>query len=383
MPKADILILGGGIGGLVASITLKKKLKQKANVKLIERKSKFQFPPSYPWLMFGERKPEEVQKELGLLTKKGIDVVNDDITSINLEQKSVTAKQGTHSYDHLIVTLGAEYAPASIKGFDRAHHFYDLPSAIESGEAMRSFEGGTLAIGVARTPFKCPAAPYEAALLLEDYYRNRGIKEKVRFEFFTPEGMPLPSAPPEVGAGVVDLFKSRGISFHPKLKVIEIAEKEVLFESGERIPFDLLFCVPPHKAPQLVIDAGLTDQTGWIPVNPTTLETGREDVYALGDVAAVPTPSGYVPFLPKAGVFAHGQAEVVANNVAVRINGKGRAKEWDGHGACFLEVGGGKGAFLEGYFLAEPKPKLKFHNPSRKWHAEKVLFEKFWMHHWF
>jgi sulfide:quinone oxidoreductase len=106
-------------------------------------------------------------------------------------------------------------------------------------------------------------------------------------------------------------------------------------------------------------------------------------VYAVGDVTSIPTPHGYVPYLPKAGVFAHGQAEAVAHNIAVEIKGKGKLKEWDGHGSCFLEVGHGESGFIKGDFLAEPKPDIEFHMPARIWHMQKVLFEKYWMHHWF
>jgi sulfide:quinone oxidoreductase len=141
--------------------------------------------------------------------------------------------------------------------------------------------------------------------------------------------------------------------------------------------------VPPHAAPAPVVQAGLTDETGWIPVNPRTMETNHEGVYAVGDVTSISTPNGYVPFLPKAGVFAHGQAEVVAINIAANIKGRGKMKEWDGQGSCFLEVGGGQSAFVKGNFFAEPKPEIEFHMPGRVWHAQKVIFEKYWMRHWF
>jgi sulfide:quinone oxidoreductase len=195
--------------------------------------------------------------------------------------------------------------------------------------------------------------------------------------------MPVPSVGPVIGANVLEFLKSRDINYYPKLRLKEVRRNKVLFESEEMMPFDLLFCVPPHQAPRPVAEAGLTDGTGWVPVNPRTFETSRKGVYAVGDVTSVPTPHGYFPFLPKAGVFAHGQAEVVANNIAVEIKGRGKTRKWDGHGSCFLEVGRAQSAFLKGRFFAEPKPDIEFHAPSRIWHMQKVLFEKYWMHHWF
>ncbi|MDG6995929.1 MAG: FAD-dependent oxidoreductase, partial [Nitrososphaerota archaeon] len=235
----------------------------------------------------------------------------------------------------------------------------------------------------------CPAAPYEVALLLDDYYGKKGLRNKIKFELFTPEGIPVPAVGPDIGNKVLELMKSRGMNYHPKVRVKEIRSGEIRFEGGgEPIAYDLLFCVPPHVAPQPVREAGLTDETGWIPVNSNMLETNHSGIYAVGDVTSIKTPNGYVPFLPKAGVFAHGQAEVVGNNLVVQIlERSGRLnkskKEWDGHGSCFLEVGNGQSAFVKGAFLEQHKPMIEFHMPGKVWHMQKVAFEKYWMHHWF
>ena len=384
MNKKTVLALGGGIGGLVTASLLKEKLKEDIDLQLVERKKTFDFPPSYPWLMVGMRKKEQVQKDLDLLRRKRkIDVLNDEVLSIDTEGKSVlTRSNGKLPFDYLVIALGAEYSTSSIPGFsEHAYHIYDLESALEFEQAVKSFDGGTIAVGISRIPFKCPAAPYEVALLLDDYFRKKG--GKVKFEFFTPEAIPVPAVGPDIGNKVLELLGSRGVKYHPKLKVKEIKSKEISFESGETISYDMLFCVPPHAAPKPVVEAGLTDETGWIPVNPRTLETKHVGIYAVGDVASIQTPNGYTPYLPKAGVFAHGQAEVVANNIALGIAGKGKMKEWDGSGACFLEVGKGQSAYVKGTFLSEAKLDIDFHMPSRVWHMEKVAFEKYWMHHWF
>ncbi len=369
---------------MVASNSIRKGLGGKADVTLIERKKAFQFPPSYPWLMLGMRKPEQTEKDLSPLGRKGIRVVNDEVLSIDLTGRSVKTRGSEHLFDYLVIALGAEYAPGLIPGFkEHAHHIYDLESAIRFRDAIGSFSGGTIAMGVSRTPFKCPAAPYESALLVEHHFREAGVGGKVKMVFFTPEGLPLPSAGLEIGNGVANLMKSRGIDARFKVKLTEVKANEAIFEDGSTIPFDLLFAVPPHKCPQPVVDAGLTDQSGWIPVDPATMQTQHAGVYAVGDVASVPTPSGYVPFLPKAGVFAHRQAEVVSHNIVSEVNGKGKPKTYDGSGECFLMTGGGQAGFVKGTWFAKPHPDIKFHEPSRARYAERVLFEKYWMSHWF
>ncbi len=384
MTGKQVLILGGGVGGLVTSSSVKKGLHGKGEVTLIERKKTFQFPPSYPWVMLGVRKPEQTERILSQLGRKGIRVVNDEVLSIDVEGKSVKTSGDRFSFDYLVIALGADYALDSIPGYqEHAHHIYSLEAAIRFRDAIENFVGGTIAMGVSRTPFKCPAAPYEAALLVEHHFRNKGAGGRVKVKFFTPEGLPLPSAGPEIGNGVAEMMKSRGIDARFKVKLTEVRPSEAVFEDGSSMPFDLLFAVPPHRCPQPVIDAGLTDQSGWIPVDPTTMQTRYAGVYAIGDVTSVPTPMGFVPFLPKAGVFAHRQAEVVSHNIVSEITGRGRPTTYDGSGECFLMIGGNQAGFVEGTWFSEPRPDISFHAPSRARYAERVLFEKYWMSHWF
>ncbi len=384
MEGSNVRVLGGGIGGVAAACLLKEKVGNRASVSLVERKRQFAFPPSFPWLMLGQRTARAVQRDMDALAQKGIDVVHADVTSIDTNGKSVRTTKGDLAYDHLVIALGAEYAPETVPGFaEHAHHVYDLDSALRFKAAIEDFPGGTIAVGIARLPFKCPAAPYEVALLLDDLYTQKGMRDRVTFEFFTPEGNPVPAAGPEIGGKVAELLGTRRINYHPKRKLTAIQPGLLSFEGGETLAYDLLFCVPPHRAPKPVVDAGLTDDTGWVPVDPATLETKVPGVYAIGDVAAVATPNGYVPFLPKAGVFAHGQAETVAHNLAAQIKGRGKTVPWNGHGACFLETGRGQSAFVTGNFLTAPKPDIEFRMPGKVWHMQKVLFERHWFRRWF
>ncbi len=384
MGEKTVLILGAGIGGLVSSGVLKKKLGNKARVVVVEKKKTFQFPPSYPWIMVGKREPDQVQRDLTLLNKKGIEVVCGEVSKLNLDDRTVHVNGSTLSYDYLVIALGADYAPERISGLrENSHHIYDLESALRFRKALGTFDGGTIAVGISSLPFKCPAAPYEVALLLDYQFKERGLRDKVKIRFFTPEGIPLPSAGPEIGNKTTEFIKSRSIEMMFKVKLKEVKPGEAIFEDGSKIGYDLLFAVPPHRSPHVVEEAGLTDQSGWIPVDPTTMETKHENVYAVGDVASVPTPSGFVPNLPKAGVFAHGQAGVVANNIAVQIGARGGKKLWDGSGACFLMVGGAQSAFVKGNWFTKPHPNIQFHSPTRILYMQRVLFEKYWLRHWF
>lgn len=380
--KNHVLILGCGFGGLVAASTLARQAKGRASIVVIERKTSFHLPALFPWVMMGWRQPKQVQRDLKPLSRKKVKVINENVRSIDIANRRVKTDSSELSYDHLIIALGAEYAPEDIPGFKQhAHHIYDLDSAVKFRDALETIpEGGTLAVGISRLPIKCPPAPYEASLLLEDHFRRN--RKKVGLQFFTPESQPVPAAGPVIGKQVERMLASRGIGYLPKRKLVKVEQGRAVFDDGTEIPFDLLFAVPPHKCPKLVVDAGLADSSGWVPVNPHTLATKYDDVYAVGDVAAVETPHGHMPFLPKAGVFAGGQAEVVANNLAVAVTGKGERRAWDGMGECFIEVSKSESAFLRGNFLSKP-PRLEFHPPRRKWHLERVKWAKFMMSHWF
>lgn len=370
--------MGCGMGGLTASKILSKQLGNAATVTIIEQRSTFRFPPAFQWLVFGWRTPKEVQRNLSTVARgKNVRLINEKAESIDLAKRRVKTDTQDVGYDQLIIALGAEFSLESVPGLENySEHTYDLESAARLREKLENFEGGKVAIGVSRTPFKCPAAPYELALLLEDFWRR--ARKRAEIHFFTPEALPVPAAGAVIGKQVERLLASRGIEYHPRTRLIRVEEKKAVFEGGIEIPYDLLITVPPHVCPRLVVDAGLTDSSGWVPVNPNTLATKHEDVFAIGDVAAVETPHGHAPFLPKAGVFAQAQAEVVANNIAVSITGKGQNRQWDGAGSCFLDVNRSESAFLRGTFLSNP-PKLEFHPPRRKWRLERVKLEKQWM----
>jgi len=382
MKGKSILILGGGVGGLVAANELRKKLGKEHRVIVIDRKNRYEFTPSFLWLMMGWRKPHQITKDLSLLNKKGIEYINSQVLKIDPANRFVETNVEELTYDYLIIALGAELAPETLPDFSGA--FYELDATMKLRDALRAFPGGNLTIGVSSTPFKCPAAPYEAALLLDYHFRKRGIRDKVDFQFFTPEKLPMPVAGPVVGNMIKQMLEARGINFHPNFKPtsFDARRKKVSFENGEKMKFDFLIAVPPHRSPDRIKEAGLTDDVGCIPVDKRTLRTQYDDLYAIGDVTAIKLFDGMM--LPKAGVFAHAQAEIVAHNIAAEIRGDAKQKEFDGKGYCFIETGFGKAGFATGDFYTEPRQVyIKRPRVSRIWHLGKILFEKYWLWRWF
>jgi len=378
---SQIVVLGGGFGGIVAATELRKKLGKEHKVILIDKSREHLFTPSLLWLILDERKPEKIKGDLSVLNKKGIEYLNAEVQKINPASKTVTTSTGEVSYDYLIISLGAGVVRDIIPGYRDGINFYCLKGAEVLRDELKRFEGGKVAVVIASTPFKCPAAPYEAAFLIDAYFAKRGIKDKTDIAIYTPETLPMPVAGPVLGSAVKEMLERRGISFNPQKKLISMENRELSFEGGEKFKADLIAWVPPHRAPAVVKDSGLTNESGWIPVDGKTMKTQFEGVYAIGDITANKLPSGMM--LPKAGVFAHGQAEVVAHNIAVEINKDGELREFGGQGSCFLELGYGIAGFASGNFYADPKPVVILKNPGKMWHWGKVAFEKWWLWKWF
>jgi sulfide:quinone oxidoreductase len=379
-------VLGGGVGGMVAANELRRQLPSAHRVVVVEKNAKYAFPPSFLWLMTGERKPGQICRPSATLLRPGIELVESEVVRIDPEFRKVRTTQTEVAYDQLIVALGADLNPDAIPGLSQAAHtFFTFDGATRLRDALHDFSGGRIAVLVSALPYKCPGAPHEGAMLIADYFRQRGVSRKVEVHLFTPEPQPMPVAGPQLGEAVREMLKTKGVEFHPLHKVTraEPEARELIFENGERFHYDLLVAVPPHRAPKAVSESGLTNQAGWIPVNTQTLATNRPGVYAIGDITAIPLPGRWKPdvplMLPKAGVFAHAQAEVVAQRIAAEITGRRCETTFCGDGYCMLEAGEDLAGFAFGNFFAQPSPDVQLRQIGKAWHIGKVLFEKWWL----
>ena len=377
-----VVILGGGIGGLVVANRLCRGLAKGNEIVLVDKEKDHLFIPSLLWLMVGLRKKEQIQKSLLLLQRKGIRVLNALVEKIDFASRTVVTSTEHLSFDYLVIALGASTFPEKVPGFDEgAFDLYNLSGAEKIRNAIAGFQGGRMTVLVSAVPFKCPAAPYEAALLLSSYFRE--TKREVDIEVITPEQLPMGVSGPEVGNMVVSLLQRSGIRFTPQRQVTEIHPKkrEIAFQDGTSLSYDFLIGIPPHGAPPALKGSPVIGESGWVQVNPRTLETNIENVYALGDVTSIPLSMGKP--LPKAGVFAHFQSEVVAHAIEAKMRGLIPKKEFEGKGSCFIELGGGRAGFASGDFYAVPRPVVHMKNPSRILHWKKLLFEKWWFWKWF
>jgi sulfide:quinone oxidoreductase len=369
MSATTTVILGGGFGGLSAANTLRRLLAPEHEIVVVDETPRFYVGAGKTWIMLGERSFEQISQSREALLAPGIRFVQAKVTKIDLADHSVALQGAALKWDHLVIALGAEMNLAKVPGLaEAAHTFYTVEGAQRLKPVLERFTGGDIAILIPKVPFKCPPAPYEAALLLRRWLEKRGLADKTRIALYTVEGAPMATAGPEMGAYIRSELAQAGIGYFTQKnpKRADAATQRVQFEDGSDARYDLLIAVPPHEAPQVVRDAGLTGPSGWIPVEPKTLQVkqpaGVQDVYAAGDITAVPLPGRYRPeialSLPKAGVFAEAHGRIAAQQIAAKIVGRAPEESFDGKGYCYLETGAKRAVKADGSFFELPHPVM-------------------------
>ena len=375
-PVKHVVILGAGFGGLELASRLSGSLTDEVRVTLIDRSDGFTFGFSKLDILFGGADPAAVRIPYRELAKPGVEFRQEHVTAIDPGARHVTTDGGSYDADILVVALGAEYDIAATPGFaEGGLEYYSVPGAERMRDALPAFGGGKILIGVLGQPFKCPPAPFEGAFLLHDQLVERGIRDDCEIRIVAPMGAPVPVTP-EVSRRFLDELEARGIEYTGKNRVVELdpAAKEATLESGERLPYDLFVGIPIHRVPAVVAKSGLA-QNGWIEVDHGTLLTPFEDVYAVGDVVALP--------MAKAGVFAENAAGVVADHIAARLRGETLERRYEGEGNCYIEFGGGRVAKVEANFLGGPSPRAEVVGPSEAFAAEKRTFAPTRRARWF
>jgi len=373
----SVLVLGAGFGGLELSTRLSEELGDQVEITLIDRADAFVFGFSKLDVMFGKKTPDAVRLHYRDIKTPQVRFRQETITSIDAEARRVQTDLDNYEADVVVVALGADFDLAATPGLTEAgNEFYTVPGAEALRGVLPSFAVGTAIVGVCGTPFKCPPAPSEAAILLDEYLRERGMRDDVQIQVVIPFATPVPPSP-DTSKAILATFAERSIEFLPGRKVaaLDPATGEAVLDDGRRLPFDLFLGIPVHRVPEVVEASGLAED-GWIHVDPGTLATRFPGVYAVGDVTSVGTP--------KAGVFAEGAARVVADQLVARIRGEPMPPGYDGTGSCYIEFGGDGVARVDVDFFSTPgHPTGSFAPPSATTTAEKSEFGSSRRARWF
>jgi sulfide:quinone oxidoreductase len=371
----SVLVLGAGFGGLELSTRVAEELGDRVEVTLIDRADAFVFGFSKLDVMFGTRPSDTVRLQYADITTPHVRFRQETITSIEPETRRVTTDLDSYDADVLVVALGADYDMAATPGLAEAgNEFYTVAGAEALRDVLPTFASGTAIVGVCGAPFKCPPAPSEAAIMLDEYLRERDVRDDVRIQVVIPFGTPVPPSP-ETSTAILKRFAERGIEFVGDHTVASLEANEAVLQDGTRMPYDLFLGIPVHRVPEVVETSGMTED-GWVRVEPTTLATRFPNVYAVGDVTSVGTA--------KAGVFAEGAARVVADQLIARVRGEREPSGYDGTGSCFIEFGDLGVARVDVDFFSTPgRPTGTFIEPSPATTAEKVAFASTRSARWF
>ncbi|HLC09745.1 MAG TPA: FAD/NAD(P)-binding oxidoreductase [Nitrosopumilaceae archaeon] len=371
--SANILILGGGFGGLAAANELRQSLPLDFKITVIDKKDYFMMDLVKLWILNGTREFEFSKRPLQPITKKGIDFINDEIVKIDPKNKTVATRSKELSYDYLIISLGVDLAPEQIPGLsEHGLILYETKDVPKIRDVIKKMKSGKIVMAIMGMPYKCPPAPYEAALLIKSMLKDSGTNESVQIDFYSPTPITLPAAGPQVSEELLQLLKSNDINFHGSHKTISVVANTLKFENSET-GFDLLIAIPPHKAPTVVVESGFAQQGKFIRVD-RSCKTSFENVYAIGDVNEIMVTDKIA--VPKAGIFAEGEGVTVAKNIVSQIKREQEKAVFDGKGGCFVEVGKKIAGYLEVDMFASPNPVTLLKQPAQEHFMDKEKFEK-------
>jgi sulfide:quinone oxidoreductase len=382
-----VLVLGGGFGGLAAATRLRAELADEDEVVLVARDERFAMGFAKLWDLAGMRPIEEGTRSLHGLTGRGIRFVQADITQLDGPARAVTTSQGVIEGDAMIVALGAQPSPAHRAMLARAggHDLYDPAALPAMRAALGGIETGRVVISILGAPFRCPPAPYEAALIVDRLLRDRGTRSAVDVVVTTFQPMTLPSAGVDASRYLADHLTEQGVTLRSGVLPSDAGHHTLTLSPApgqdgdtEQLGFDVLLGVPADTPPEVLEGSGLAGGSGWIEPDPRTLRTSVERVYAVGDCTMIPTAAAQ---LPHAGVFAASQASVAAANLVAELRG-GAGDRFDGHGYCFLELPGERVAYVEGDFYAAP-PRVSLTPADHDQFLRKQRYEHDHLDAWF
>jgi sulfide:quinone oxidoreductase len=370
-----VVVLGAGFSGLELTTRLSDEFGGDIEVVLIDKSDAFVFGYSKLDVMFGKAVADEVRHPYASIDKPGVRFVQTTIRAIDAARRTVQTDAGAFESDVLVVALGADLDPGATPGLAAGgHEFYTVPGGFAARDVIDRFEGGRVVVGVLSTPFKCPPAPSETALLMHEHLVARGLRGRSEIALVIDFPRPIPPSPAASDA-LLEAFGDRGIEWHPRREVCRLdpTRKVAELRDGEEMPYDLFLAVPVHRAPAVVVAAGLT-RDGWVPIDALTFETAHPGVYAVGDIAAVGTP--------RAGVFAEGHAAIAAQHIAARLKGGTSSAQYDGRGVCYLEFGGGEVAMVDVTFFGGQRSG-ELLGPAQAYAADKAEFGASRVKRWF
>ena len=365
-----ILIVGGGMGGTILANNLARRLKSelksnKARITLLAASEKHMYQPGLLYVALGRMSPDELYRDQASLLEPEIELHVDPVEEFMLAKNQVKTKSGkTYDYDLIAIATGSRPVTEEIPGLaENSINVYTEEAALKFFKTISEFQGGRVVIATG-VPHKCPMIPPEVTFTLYDYFKDRGMLDKVSFHYTYPIGR-LHSLEP-VSKWMQGEFNQRGITTETlfNMKEVDGAKKVVRSEEGSEAKYDLLVAVPAHKG-MAVVEKNNLGKGGWIPVDRHRLTIeGYKNAFALGDTTNIP--------ISKAGSTAHFEAEVLAENIASLVKIGSPVRDYDGKVFCFIEAGKDRATYAMFNYNNPPDPKP----PTKSVHWFKMAYNQ-------
>lgn len=365
-----ILVVGGGTAGTIVANNLARRLTAetragKVRITLLSASDRHMYQPGLLYVAFGHMTPDQLYRDEASLLEPNIDFHVDPVTKFNLDKNQVlTASGKTHDYDILVIATGSRMVPEETPGLNEgAEFFYTEASAVKMFKRLREFQGGKVVVAVG-VPHKCPIAPVEVMFMLHDYFKARGIRDKVQLKYHYPIGRIHTIE--NVAIWAKPEFERIGVETETLFNIKEVDVKNKILKSEEdtEVPYDLLIVIPQHRGMQ-VLETDNLGEGGWIPTDRFSLAMkGRDNVYVVGDTTNLP--------VSKTGSAAHFQAETLAENIASIVKIGAPVRDYDGKVYCFIEAGHDRATYA--MFNYQNPPDLK--PPSKPMHWFKLSYNQ-------
>ena len=351
-----LLILGAGTAGTMMANKLSKKLDSDWSITIVDKDPLHYYQPGFLFIPFGTYKPKDVVKKKSNFINKRANFIIAEIEKIVPEENLVKFKnQKDISYDYLIVATGTETTPSETEGLKgdlwhkKVFDFYTYEGSVALAKHLRDWQGGKLVINITEMPIKCPVAPLEFAFLADDYFKKKGMREKVEIVYVTPltGAFTKPIASQELHS----MLTERNIKLITEFAIGELdnEKQEIVSYDNNRVGFDLLITVPTNKGAPYLEESNMGDELNFLPTNKETLQAvGHKNIFVIGDTTNVPAS--------KAGSVAHFEADILTANFLEVIAGREPKEKFDGHANCFIESGNGKGLLIDFNYTTEPLP---------------------------
>ena len=371
---ANILVLGGGFGGVTAAERLAATLGANHQITLVSRDDRFLFYPALVRFAFGECEVDDISFDLRrAMTARGIRFIKAEVARVSPGYRHATLAhgevEGDLPYDYLVFALGRRLATEKVTGFfEHANHLLTAEAALKFGEAVSSFHKGHAVIGNCFEA-KLPIPVFETAFALSRRLQERGEREACRITIINPDFASLESfGGREWVEKLHQAIDEHNIEYVDDFRVTQITALEVRTFDGHSRAYDLLMLLPPFAGVGPVMHTDITDSKNFIRVDHTMRVKDTERMYAVGDAINL---CGV-----KTAHMSVRQAEVAAANVQAEIEGRVPQAKYQHEIRSIIDEGGRYSIYLHKKLWTDETEDV---SQGRVWRWAKLVQEKTWM----